>query len=96
MAMAGCSLNMSPDAANDNQPFGGDDGTGGYEPLAVVNGTTLSWVHGNHLGVPVLYTDVTGTATTPAAHSLPGFPGQLRTLPDLYYNRYLDPGLSPG
>jgi RHS repeat-associated protein len=48
-------------------------------------------VHTGHLGAPLLYTTSTGTATTPpAAISLPGFPGQLRTLPDLIYNRYRD------
>jgi RHS repeat-associated protein len=94
---------LSPEVANDNQPpstglrtgFGGDDGVGGYSPLAVATGPTttptLTWVHGTHLGVPTVYTDPTGTATTtPSGYDLPGFPGQSRTLADLYYNRYRD------
>jgi RHS repeat-associated protein len=82
---------MSAEVANDNQPFGGDDGTGGYAPLAVVEGTTLKWVHGNHLGVPVTMTDAAGTALALGGdYMLPGFPGQSRTLADLYYNRHRD------
>jgi RHS repeat-associated protein len=82
---------MSAEVANDNQSFGGDDGTGGYAPLAVVEGTTLKWVHGNHLGVPVTMTDAAGTVLTLGGdYMLPGFPGQLRTFADLYYNRYRD------
>ncbi len=74
---------LHPEAANDTLPFGGDDGTGGYAPLAVVTpdsaspGTTkLSWVHGNHLGVPVSYTDAAGTVIA-APHRLrrPRLPG---------------------
>ena len=51
--------------------FGGDDGLGGYMPLAVATpdggGTIqLNWVHGNHLGVPLITTDANGiTATSP-------------------------------
>jgi len=26
---------LSPEVTNDNQPFGGDDGAGGYAPLAM-------------------------------------------------------------
>ncbi len=71
-------------AANDNA-FGGDDGTGGYMPLAVAvpgssgggGATVLNWVHGNHLGVPVVTTDAAGNAVTkPADYLAPGFPGQ--------------------
>ncbi len=56
---------LSPEvAANDNQPLGGDDGAGGYAPLAVVTGSgasmALYWVHGNHLGVPIVTTDARG------------------------------------
>ena len=81
--------------ATANQPFGGDDGIGGYAPLAVaaisgVNTTAINWVHGNHLGVPLVTTDATGTAVIPTGYTLPGFPGQTRTLNDLYYNRYRD------
>ncbi len=95
---------MSPEVgANDNSPFGGDDGLGGYMPLAVAandNGTgtpTLAWVHANHMGVPALYTDASGAQITPpTGYSAPGFPGQSRTLADLYYNRYRDYDPSTG
>jgi hypothetical protein len=82
---------LNPDAANDNSPHGGSDGTfvrlsasadgGGYAPLAVaVPGTTagttqLTWVHGNHLGVPQLVMNSAGTAITPTGYALPGYPG---------------------
>ena len=60
---------LSPDVANDNQPFGGDDGIGGYAPLVVVTGSgsnaALYWVHGNHLGVPLVVTDSTGAIASP-------------------------------
>jgi RHS repeat-associated protein len=84
-----------PQLENDNE-FGGDDGVGGYAPLAVATpdsgGTIqLNWVHGNHLGVPIVTTDASGNAaTTPNDYLAPGFPGQSRTLADLYYNRYRD------
>jgi RHS repeat-associated protein len=93
---------LSPDAANDNSPHGGADGTAGYAPLAVaVPGTTagttqLTWVHGNHLGVPQLVMNAAGTAIVPTGYSLPGYPGQSRTLADLYYNRYRDYDSSTG
>ena len=86
---------LSPEAANDNA-LGGDDGTGGYAPLALVTpdstGTpVLSWVYGNHLGVPIVTTDASGNpATPPTDYLAPGFPGQSRVLADLYYNRYRD------
>lgn len=87
---------MSPEvAANDNSPFGGD-GLGGYMPLSVAVPTftdpaRLLWVHANHMGVPAVFTDATGTAIPmPTGYSAPGFPGQSRTLADLYYNRYRD------
>ena len=51
----------------------------------------LLWVHGNHMGVPTVITDATGTEHSfPTGYALPGFPGQSRTLADLYYNRYRD------
>jgi RHS repeat-associated protein len=84
-----------PDAANDNA-FGGDDGIGGYAPLAVATPNAsgviqINWVHGNHLGVPILITDSAGNpATTPNDYLAPGFPGQSQVLSDLYYNRYRD------
>jgi RHS repeat-associated protein len=76
----------------DGGTFGGDDGLGGYMPLAVVTtGGTLSWVHGDHLGTPILLTNATGAAIAqPSGYSTPAFPGQSKTLADLYYNRYRD------
>ena len=76
--------------------FGGDDGTGGYAPIAIVIGTTLRWVHGNHLGVPATYTSNTGAAIATPAYTLPGFPGQFLTYTDLYYNKYRDYDTSTG
>jgi hypothetical protein len=57
---------LTPDAANDNgaTSFGGDDGAGGYAPLAIATGTTLNWVHSDHLGVPVAYTNTAGASVT--------------------------------
>jgi len=91
---------LSPEiAANDNQ-FGGDDGVGGYAPLAVATGSgssaTLTWVHGNHLGVPIAFTDASGATVSLPSYSLPGFPGQTQTLSNLYYNRYRDYDSSTG
>jgi RHS repeat-associated protein len=65
-------------------------------PLAVAAndngaGPQLVWVHANHMGVPAVYTNATGAQIAPpAGYSAPGFPGQSRTLGDLYYNRYRD------
>jgi RHS repeat-associated protein len=91
---------MSPDASNDNEPLGGDDGVGGYAPLAVATGSgssaALTWLHGNHMGVPIAFTDASGTAVSPPSYTLPGFPGQVKTLSDLYYNRYRDYDSSTG
>ena len=76
--------------------FGSDDGIGGYAPLVVATpdsgGTIqLNWIHANHLGVPLVTTDASGAAaTTPNDYLVPGFPGQSRTIADLYYNRYRD------
>jgi RHS repeat-associated protein len=92
---------MSPEVG-DAATFGGDDGLGGYMPLAIVNGTTLSWTHGNHMGVPIAYTNSSGAiiaappTTGPNAYSAPGFPGQSMTFADLYYNRYRDYDPSTG
>jgi RHS repeat-associated protein len=80
---------MTPET-NDAGMFGGDDGTGGYAPIAVVIGTTLRWVHANHMGVPQLHTSNTGAIIATPAYTLPGFPGQFRTYADLYYNKYRD------
>lgn len=91
---------LSPDVANDNEPFGGDDGIGGYAPLAVATGSgvsaALTWVHGNHLGVPIAFTNASGAAVSAPSYTLPGFPGQMQTLSDLYYNRYRDYDSSTG
>jgi RHS repeat-associated protein len=84
-----CYVVMTPEI-NDGDAFGGDDGTGGYAPIAIVIGSTLRWVHGNHLGVPIVYTSNTGAVIATPAYTLPGFPGQLRTFADLYYNLYRD------
>jgi RHS repeat-associated protein len=89
---------MAPEAANDNgAPFGGDDGLAGYMPLAVAvpaitpGVTDLLWVHANHMGVPAVFTNASGSAIAmPLGYSAPGFPGQSRTLADLYYNKYRD------
>jgi RHS repeat-associated protein len=53
-------------------------------------------VHSNHLGVPQVYTNASGAAIATPAYTLPGFPGQLRTLADLYYNKYRDYDTSTG
>jgi RHS repeat-associated protein len=81
---------LSPSVSTPVQPDGGDDGLGGYAPLAIVTGGTLYWVHGNQLGVPIMITDSAGNVAAPTGYTLVGFPGQTRTLPDLYYNRYRD------
>ncbi len=75
--------------------FGGDDGQGGWAPLAVATptgtgGTQIAWVYGDHLGVPLLATDAGGNPLALSGFAVQGFPGQRRTLPDLYYNRYRD------
>jgi len=62
---------LSPEVANANEPFGGDDGVGGYAPLALVTGSgagaAIYWVHANHIGVPLVTTDAAGAVATPAA-----------------------------
>jgi RHS repeat-associated protein len=70
-------------------------------PLAVATGsgtaTQLSWVHTNHMGVPIRYGDAAGnTLPAPTGYSVPGFPGQSQTFADLYYNRYRDYGPTTG
>jgi hypothetical protein len=44
-------------------PTGGDDGLGGYMPLATAVGQTgvLNWLHTHHHGTPILTTNATGT-----------------------------------
>ena len=80
---------MSPEVG-DAGMFGGDDGTsttlstglGGYMPLSVAVPTVtepdrLLWVHGNHMGVPAVITDVTGTSSrSPPATPSPGSPAK--------------------
>jgi RHS repeat-associated protein len=82
---------MNPQVS-DGGTFGGDDGVGGYMPLAVVTtGGTLSWVHGDRLGTPILITNAAGAAIAqPSGYTPPAFPGQSKTLADLYYNRHRD------
>jgi RHS repeat-associated protein len=84
-------------------PTGGDDGTGGYMPLAVAVGVAgqsgitseVQWVHASHLGTPILTTNASGQAVTPYGYAAIGFPGQFANallLPgaEHYYNRYRD------
>ncbi|WP_379554157.1 RHS repeat-associated core domain-containing protein [Qipengyuania sp. DGS5-3] len=86
----------NPQVGAGTGPYGGDDGLGGYMPMAVatpdVNATIqLIWVHGNHLGVPTVVSDDAGNAVPLSGdYLLPGFPGQSRIFSDLYYNRYRD------
>jgi RHS repeat-associated protein len=94
---------LNPQVGDGSGPFGGDDGLGGYMPLAVAIGTgtlgqtELAWVHASHMGVPIRYSDASGAEiATPTGYSVPGFPGQSRTFADLYYNRYRDYDSSTG
>ena len=77
---------MSPEVG-DAGTFGGDDGLGGYMPLAIALPTTtagvtqLNWVHGDHMGTPIVMTDASGAAVAqPAGYYTPAFPGQSKTL----------------
>ncbi|MEO9131015.1 MAG: hypothetical protein ABI240_07385 [Sphingomonas sp.] len=84
---------LSPEVNSSGQMWGGDDGVGGYAPLAIATGTsggTLYWVHGNHFGVPIVITDSAGNLAAPTGFTRVGFPGQTQTLVDLYYNQYRD------
>jgi RHS repeat-associated protein len=85
---------LSPEVATSIQPFGGTDGVAGYAPLALATGSgsgaALYWVHGNQLGVPIVTTDSTGAVANPTGYTVLGFPGQTKTLSDIYYNRYRD------
>jgi hypothetical protein len=84
---------LLPETA-DATETGGDDGLNGWHPLAVstANGAggpaTLLWLHSNHLGTPVRASTSTGASVPLTGFTLPGFPGQLQTLPDLYYNQH--------
>ena len=82
---------LSPELNASERPIGGDDGVGGYAPLALATGSgDIYWVHGSHLGVPLVTTDAAGNLAAPTGFTRVGFPGQTRTLDDLYYNRYRD------
>lgn len=79
----------------ETSPFGGDDGLGGYMPLAVAipDGATskIHWTQGNHLGTPVVTTDASGAIVAPTGgYGRIGFPGQVEQHADLYYNYYRD------
>jgi len=90
---------LSPEVGSAGQPWGGGDGVGGYAPLAIATGTggaTLYWVHGSHLGVPIVTTDSAGNLAAPTGFTRVGFPGQTQTLADLFYNRYRDYDPSTG
>jgi RHS repeat-associated protein len=94
---------LVPEAANDNDSSGlqgnMDDGAGGWMPLAVMAGsgtsTVIRYLHGDRLGMPVATTDTTGVITTPGTYAELQFPGQIKTLSDVYYNRWrdYDPGI---
>jgi RHS repeat-associated protein len=81
---------LSPTVETPGQPLGGDDGVGGYAPLVVATSGGFYWVYGNHLGVPIVVSDNLHNVVTPTGYTPVGFPGQTRTLMDLYYNRYRD------
>lgn len=84
---------LQPEVA-DASSFGGDDGIGGYMPLAfaVPDGATskVHWVQGNHLGTPVVTTDASATLIAPTSYARIGFPGQVEQHAELYYNYYRD------
>ena len=79
---------------------------GGWEPLALLGASTLSYVHGDHLGVPVQITDASGatvnamqadpfgqrfyTASTSAPRTSLALPGQIIDIADRHYNLYRD------
>jgi RHS repeat-associated protein len=82
---------MSPEVGEADM-HGGDDGLGGYMPLAVASNdpasgfgaaggaSQLAWVYASHMGVPIRYSDAGGnTLPMPTSYSVPGFPGQSRT-----------------
>jgi RHS repeat-associated protein len=78
-------------------PTGGDDGAGGYMPLAIVKGgaSDINWVHSHHNAKPILLTNSTGTVVAYSGHAVLGFPGQFANAVGLagaqyYYNRYRD------
>lgn len=94
---------LLPEAANDNSTGllgDGDDGAGGWAPLAVMTGagtsTVIQWLHGDRLGTPVATTDASGAAATPGTYAELAFPGQMKTFADLHYNRWRDYDPSTG
>jgi RHS repeat-associated protein len=64
--------------------------------LLVILLVLTGWVHGNNLGVPQVYTNTTGAVIAMPVYTLPGFPGQFRTLTDIYYNKHRDYDISTG
>jgi RHS repeat-associated protein len=96
---------MSPEVGGADM-FGGDDGLGGYMPLAVAANdnagvSQLAYVYASHMGVPIRYSDASGnTLPMPSSYSVPGFPGQSQTsglaAADLYYNMHRDYDSSTG
>ncbi len=84
---------LQPEQA-ENSIFSRGDGLGGYGILAVAVGAgarqKVEFVSTSHLGTPVLTTDMGGQVVTPSDYSPIVFPGQTRTLSDLYYNRSRD------
>jgi RHS repeat-associated protein len=84
-------------------PTGGDDGLGGYMPLATAVGQagTLNWLHTHHHGAPIFTTNAAGTVVPYPAHAVLGFPGQFANSQQLagaqhYYNRYRDYDVNTG
>ncbi|AMS29069.1 MAG TPA: hypothetical protein DIU09_14555 [Hyphomonadaceae bacterium] len=84
-------------------PIGGDDGLGGYMPLATAVGQAgaLNWLHTHHHGAPILTTNAAGTIVPYPAHAVLGFPGQFANSQQLagaqhYYNRYRDYDVNTG
>ncbi|GBF57879.1 hypothetical protein PbB2_01549 [Candidatus Phycosocius bacilliformis] len=84
-------------------PTGGDDGLGGYMPLATAVGQagTLNWLHTHHHGAPILTTNAAGTVVPYPAHAVLGFPGQFANSQQLAgaqhsYNRYRDYDVNTG
>jgi RHS repeat-associated protein len=83
-----------------------DSDEGGWEPLALLGSTTLSYVHGDHLGVPVVITNPAGTSINDmqaepfgrrfrtASGAQPrtsiALPGQIIDIADRHYNMYRD------
>ena len=84
-------------------PTGGDNGLGGYMPMAVVVGTVgdMRFIHSHHNGAPILITNSAGTIVPHGDHAVMGFPGQFANAKQLagaqhYYNRYRDYNATTG